>query len=74
MNQENNQLEDQANKPLEEKEGLKDTNLSGEDIREGANEEDQLDKIKQNVPEGGRDAYPEKQAGTPPNTEPSDDQ
>ncbi|WP_342646031.1 hypothetical protein [Mucilaginibacter sp. CSA2-8R] len=74
MNQENNQLKDQANKPLEEKEGLKDTNLSGEAIRKGANEVDQLDKIKQNVSDGGRDAYQEKQAGTPPTTEPSDEQ
>ena len=69
MNEEKDQLEEQATRPPQEKEGLQDTNLSGEAIRKGAEEEDQLDKIKQNAPEGGRDAYPEKQAGTPPNTE-----
>jgi hypothetical protein len=72
MNQENDQLKDQETKPIEEKEGLKDTNLPGEVIIKGANQQDQLDKIKQNIPEGGRDAYPEKQAGAPPNTEPND--
>lgn len=37
-----------------------------ENIREGAHEEAQLDKLHKNVPEGGREAYPEKQAGSPP--------
>lgn len=37
-----------------------------EDIREGAHEEDQLEKLRRNAPEGGRDEYPERQQGTPP--------
>jgi hypothetical protein len=40
----------------------------GEKIIEGAHNEDQLDKLKQNVPPGGRDAYPERHAGTEPST------
>jgi hypothetical protein len=69
MSQENNdQLEGQQNKPLNEREGLQESNKTGEQITGGANQEDQLDKIKQNAPEGGRDAYPERQAGTPPST------
>lgn len=41
---------------------------SGEEIIEGAHTEDQLDKLKEAVSPGGRDAYPERQAGTEPST------
>lgn len=68
MEQENKQLEDQGNKPLNEREGLQETHQTGEEIRSGARNEDQLDKIKGAVTEGGRDAYPELQSGAPPNT------
>lgn len=69
MEQENkDQLSEQGNKPLNELEGLQEAHQDGEAIREGARNEDQLDKIKQNIPPGGRDAYPERQAGTPANT------
>jgi hypothetical protein len=41
---------------------------SGEEIIEGAHTEDQLDKLKEAVAPGGRDAYPERQAGAEPST------
>ncbi|WP_158826805.1 hypothetical protein [Mucilaginibacter lacusdianchii] len=68
MEQEKNQLDEQGTKPYDQKEGLQDSNQSGEDIRSGARDEDQLSKIKENSPEGGRDAYPERQQGAPPDT------
>ncbi|WP_345950680.1 hypothetical protein ABDD95_04345 [Mucilaginibacter sp. PAMB04274] len=68
MEQENDQLNEQGANPYNEKEGLQDAHQSGQEIRDGARNEDQLDKIKASVPKGGRDAYPEQQAGTPPNT------
>lgn len=73
MEQENKQLEEQGNKPYDQKEGLQDSNQPGEDIISGARNEDQLDKIKENNPEGGRDAYPDRQQGTPPDTYLEDD-
>jgi hypothetical protein len=39
---------------------------SGQEIIAGAKQTDQLDKLNQDKPEGGREAHPEKQAGTPP--------
>jgi hypothetical protein len=68
VEQENNQLGEQGTAPLNENKGLEDTHQTGEEIRAGARNEDQLDKIKENIPPGGRDAYPEQHAGTPPNT------
>jgi hypothetical protein len=68
MEQEKNQLNEQGTKPYDQKEGLQDSIQTGDEIRSGARNEDQLDKIKENQPEGGRDAYPERQQGTPPNT------
>jgi hypothetical protein len=65
--EEQNPLEEQDT-PQQEPEGLQDAHQTGEDIRAGARNEDQLDKMKQAVPEGGRDAYPERQAGAPPST------
>ena len=46
--------------------GLQETRGSKEDIRNGARQEDQLDKFKQHVPEGGRDNYPDLQSGAQP--------
>jgi hypothetical protein len=47
-------------------EQTRDNQQEGKDIIKGATNEDQLDKLKEAVPEGGRDAYPEKQSGTEP--------
>lgn len=47
-------------------EGPQDNHQSGQNIVSGANDESQLDKFKENIPEGGRESYPEKQAGTTP--------
>lgn len=47
--------------------GLQETRATGEEIVSGAKQEDQLDKLKQAVPEGGRDNYPELQSGVQPN-------
>jgi hypothetical protein len=66
--QNENQLAQQANQPYHKKEGLQDANQPGKDIVKGARDESQLNKIKQHVPEGGREAYPERQAGAPANT------
>lgn len=49
-----------------EEEGLQQANKNGEEILEGAQETDQLDQFKNNVPEGGRDAYPDLQEGAQP--------
>jgi hypothetical protein len=68
VEQDNDQLKQQENQTLSEPEGLQDAHQTGEDIRAGARNEDQLDKIKQAAPEGGRDAYPELQAGATPST------
>jgi hypothetical protein len=68
IQQENNQPADEGNKPLNETEGSQETHQTGEEIREGARNEDQLNGFKEAVPPGGRDAYPELQAGTPPST------
>jgi len=66
MEQKKDQLEEQANKPYPEKEGLKEGNEDGQEILDGAMETDQLDKFKENAPEGGRAAYPERQEGAEP--------
>ena len=66
MEQKKDLLEEQANKPYPEKEGLQQANQDGKTILDGAHETDQLDKFKENVPEGGRDAYPELQEGAEP--------
>lgn len=68
MEQVNKHAADENSKQPTDTDGLQETHQSGEDIRDGARNEDQLDKIKEAVPEGGRDAYPELQAGAPPNT------
>jgi len=47
--------------------GLQETRATGEEIVNGAQQEDQLDKFKQAVPEGGRDNYPDLQSGVQPN-------
>jgi|GEM_PF-6591174 len=47
--------------------GLQETRASGEEIVSGARQEDQLDKFKKDVPEGGRDSYPNLQSGVQPN-------
>lgn len=47
--------------------GLQETRASGEEIVSGARQEDQFDKFKQDVPEGGRDNYPDLQSGVEPN-------
>jgi hypothetical protein len=65
---ENSQPAENANKPLIETEGSPESHQTGEEIKSGARNEDQLDSFKQAVPPGGRDAYPELQAGTPPDT------
>jgi hypothetical protein len=46
--------------------GTQDNHQSAENIVKGASNEDQLDKFKESVEEGGRDAYPDQHAGTPP--------
>lgn len=66
MEQKKDQLEEQGTKPYPEKEGLQDSNQDGQEIIDGAFETDQLDKFKENVPEGGRAAYPERQEGAEP--------
>ncbi|GAB2684783.1 hypothetical protein GCM10027037_02580 [Mucilaginibacter koreensis] len=43
-----------------------DNHQSGENIVKGANNEDQLNRFKESAPEGGRNVYPDQQAGTPP--------
>ena len=59
-------LNKQTDLSYSEEEGLKDTNKDGKTIVDGAQETDQLDEFKKNVPEGGRDAYPELQEGAEP--------
>jgi hypothetical protein len=56
------------NKPLNETEGSQESHQTGEEIRDGARNEDQLEGFKQAAPPGGRDAYPELQAGAQPDT------
>jgi hypothetical protein len=66
MEPEKDLIDEQANRPYSEKEGLQQTNKDGQEIVDGAHETDQLDKFKQNVPEGGRDNYPDLQQGAQP--------
>jgi hypothetical protein len=60
------QKNEQTTNSYPEKEGLKESNENGKEIVDGANETDQLEKFNDNVPDGGRDAYPEKQQGAEP--------
>lgn len=66
MEQKKDQLDEQETKPHIEQEGLQESNQNRENIINGALETDQLDKFKENVTEGGRAAYPERQEGAEP--------
>ena len=59
-------LPQQDNQLYPEKEEVQETNKDGQEILDGARKTDQLDQFNKNVPEGGRDNYPELQQGAQP--------
>jgi len=67
MQPEENNQESADPQSMYKEPGLQETRASREEIVSGAQQEDQLDKFKQSVPEGGRENYPDLQSGVQPN-------
>ncbi|QJD94857.1 hypothetical protein HH214_02665 [Mucilaginibacter robiniae] len=68
MAQEEDQLQQQGEKPYDEKEGLQEAHESGQEIISGANDEDQLAKLKEAAPKNSQGINPENQEGATPDT------
>jgi hypothetical protein len=66
MQPEENNQESVDPKSMYQDPGLTETRASAEEIVGGAKQEDQLDKFKQAVENGGRDNYPDLQSGVQP--------